>query len=284
MKCSMPVHILETARSQVAADSIAAHLIAHYELPEDDARSHRLLTAKIAIRAFKLFVKGILVEATRHNGYSETLWGMPILRGGVSLVDNGNVDAFNKILAANHLPSLTMSAVSVMVDHIGDGRRYDHASIRWSTFDRQYLTEDNTRIALQPKLRDKGAIIVFDWGIATGLTVRTVFNWLKALGFHDSNLYCLALIGVPSEINSQFPTEQVVLGAEAGFRPGTIYVDHISGISLKRTKDWGHSHYPTNTKKGIDDLLGSLNHILKVSQSDVDTLTRLYSARPSSMI
>ena len=123
--------------------------------------------------------------------------------------------------------------------------------------------------------------MVFDWGIATGLTLRTVFDWLKSLGFHERNLYCLALIGVPSEIQNKFLAESVMLAAEATFRQGTIYVDKIHNTPLNQTKDWGHSHYPVDTLKGFDELISSLQRVVRVTRSDIEALGEIYMNRPS---
>jgi uracil phosphoribosyltransferase len=276
----MPIYVLEGNKEQTRRkDNLVAQ--DHYSLPIGDVGAHHSLTAKIAVEAFELFVQKILVKATQRHGRPDVLWGMPILRGGLSLVDYDNIDIFNRILVGKGMPALKMSAVSVAVDHIGGGQRYDSVSIQWSTFGSKPAIQNNPSITV---LLEREAVIVFDWGIATGRSVRTVFDWLETLGFRDRNLYCLALIGVPCEIKSMFPNEHIMLAAEAAFRPGTIYVDHICNTQLGQTKDWGHSHYPTDTWEGIENLLTRLKRVVAVGQSDIDTLVRVYSSRPSLAI
>ena len=276
----MPIHILEdycdTGRS-----GLAAQLVALYELPVGAARAHRALTTRISARAFELFVREVLLKEVQINAPPEILWGVPILRGGLSMVDN-NVDVFNRILSGMSLPPLKMSAVSVKVNHVGNGERYNSASIRWSAFKNtrpiQKTGSESNRASAEE------AVIVFDWGIATGLTLRTVFDWLKAHGYHDKNLFCLSLIGVPDEIKDKFPNEHVTIAVEAAFRPGTIYVDRIGGTHLSQYKDWGHSHYPTDTREEVAELVESLNRVLALGEGDINTITRLYSGRQSFVI
>lgn len=279
----MPVYVLEREKQQTTGKrSLTEQLIAHYNVPTYATHVQRELTARIAAKAFDLFARRILIKNIDQSDPPQMLLGMPILRGGLSLMEDNNAYSFNKVLQDIGLPSLTMSAISVAVDHIGHGKRYKSASIQWSTFGD--VTNSHDSPSTKDEQMRKKAVVTFDWGIATGLTLRTTFNWLKSLGFCEGNIYCLAMIGVPSEIESVFINEHVALVTEAAFRPGTIYVDYIGNKKLAQTKDWGHSHYPTDTQEDIDDFLMCLKRVVNLDRADVEILARIYRQRPSLSI